>query len=121
MEGEWYDPAKMKGTGIYDFVEKLGTLLTSEQARASTDGEQFRREAWAESLDEVTDAALRQVLEATGPFGMKSDLKGVIEHVLEGCGSAVHDLPHIMIALSLSHMGINPRFLHSMIPADWRK
>ena len=121
MGDEWYDPSKMKGTGIYDFVEEFATRMTSDQARAAVDGERYRREAWSDCLSLVTDATLRQILEAVGPMGLKSGLKGLMEEVLRGCGTAVHDLPHILIGLSLSYMGANPRLIRERIPEDWRK
>ncbi len=120
MADEWYDPGKLKGTGIYDFVEEFATRMTSPEARSSEDGEKFRRDAWSASLNKVTDERLGEILDRAGPIEFKSNLRGVVRDVLDDCGDAVHDLPHILIALSLSYIGINPRMVSKIIPEDWR-
>ena len=121
MASEWYDPGKLKGTGIYDFVEEFAARMTSDEARAAEDGDQYRRDAWSGSLDRLTDSGVREILGKAGPFKLKADLTGVVSEVLGECGDAVHDLPHILIGLSLSYIGINPKLFRGLIPDDWRK
>jgi hypothetical protein len=121
MAGEWYDPSKVEGTGIYDFVEAFAERMTSDGARAATDGAQYRRDSWMECLARVSDTRLRETLESIGPFGLKGGMKDAIRRLFDEWDGSVHDVPHVLIGLSMSYMGANPRLIRDRIPADWRK
>ena len=109
MSEQWIGEKAMS-TGIYDLVERFGSAMTSPEAKAASDKNLFRQQAWVDGLSAVTDERLRRILEDSGlPQASRqpNDLKDLVDRVLPEFGTS-EELPHILVALSMAHLGVNP-------------